>query len=193
MPMLTRTLALVFALSALLFTGCTDTLVEPEVGAATDQLVMSEELTTASKTGGSLTVEDVTGSTDAGDVFEGTLTINRFINEAGQLVAEGTLTGTLTDAAGDIIGSITDFPVNIPLTGTDATCDILHLELGPIDLDLLGLVVHVDQIVVDIDAESGEGNLLGNLLCAVANLFNNTNASLNAIANLLNNILGALG
>lgn len=49
-------------------------------------------------------------------------------------------------------------------------CEILHLELGPIDLNLLGLVVHVDQIVVDISAQPGPGNLLGNLLCAIAGL-----------------------
>jgi hypothetical protein len=63
--------------------------------------------------------------------------------------------------------------------------------LGPIDLNLLGLVVHVDKIVIDIDAQAGPGNLLGNLLCAVANLLNGT-GPLSAIANLLNQILSQL-
>jgi len=30
------------------------------------------------------------------------------------------------------------------------SCRILHLELGPLDLDLLGLVVHLDRVVLDI-------------------------------------------
>ena len=58
-----------------------------------------------------------------------------------------------------------------------ATCDILHLNLGPLDLDLLGLVIHLDEVVLDIVAESGAGNLLGNLLCAVAGLLDPPAAS----------------
>jgi hypothetical protein len=54
--------------------------------------------------------------------------------------------------------------------GAQATCDILHLVLGPLDLNLLGLVVHLDKVVLDIVAQSGAGQLLGNLLCAVAHL-----------------------
>ncbi|QSW97858.1 hypothetical protein [Haloterrigena alkaliphila] len=50
------------------------------------------------------------------------------------------------------------------------TCDILFLNLGPIDLNLLGLVVNISEITVNVDAQSGGGNLLGNLLCAVAGL-----------------------
>ena len=77
-----------------------------------------------------------------------------------------------------------------------ATCDILFLELGPLDLDLLGLVVHLDKIVLDIDAESGPGNLLGNLLCQVVGLLDQggpLNNLLNQLINLLNQILGQLG
>ncbi len=51
-----------------------------------------------------------------------------------------------------------------------AACDILHLVLGPLDLDLLGLQVHLDKIVLDIVAATGAGNLLGNLLCAITGL-----------------------
>ncbi|HYP29073.1 MAG TPA: hypothetical protein VE262_20350 [Blastocatellia bacterium] len=52
-------------------------------------------------------------------------------------------------------------------------------------------MVHLDRIVLDIDAQSGPGNLLGNLLCAVANLLNN-GGPLEGIARLLNQILGQL-
>ena len=53
-------------------------------------------------------------------------------------------------------------------------CQILDLVLGPLDLDLLGLVVHLDTVHLNITAQRGPGNLLGNLLCAVAGLLNNT-------------------
>jgi hypothetical protein len=55
-------------------------------------------------------------------------------------------------------------------TSNKATCDVLHLVLGPLDLNLLGLKVHLDKVVLDIVAVSGAGQLLGNLVCAVAHL-----------------------
>jgi hypothetical protein len=76
-----------------------------------------------------------------------------------------------------------------------ATCDILHLNLGPLDLDLLGLVVHLDKVVLDIVAQSGAGNLLGNLLCAVAGLLDpagGLGGLLGQLSGLLNQILGIL-
>jgi len=50
------------------------------------------------------------------------------------------------------------------------SCAILHLELGPLDLTLLGLEVVLDNcangpVTVDITGITGPGNLLGNLLC----------------------------
>ena len=40
----------------------------------------------------------------------------------------------------------------------------LHLDLGPIHLDLLGLVVDLNDLHLDVAAQPGSGNLLGNLL-----------------------------
>ena len=74
---------------------------------------------------------------------------------------------------------------------TAASCDILNLVLGPLDLNLLGLEVHLNQVVLDIVATTGAGNLLGNLLCAVAGLLDG-GAALGQIAALLNQILGIL-
>ena len=106
------------------------------------------------------------------------------------MAAVGTLAGTVTNAAGQTVGAIAR-NITLSLINVNATSDILHLELGPIDLNLLGLVVHVDKIVIDIDAQSGPGNLLGNLLCAVANLLN-TNGPVSTLSNLLNQILAQL-
>ena len=70
-------------------------------------------------------------------------------------------------------------------------CDILHLNLGPLHLDLLGLVIDLDEIVLDIVAVPGAGNLLGNLLCAVAGLLDG-GFDLGLISDLLNAILAIL-
>ena len=145
--------------------------------------------TTTTATAAGLTIP-VIGTVPGGGTFNGTLTVTRFIARNGELFAVGTLAGTVTNAAGAVLGSVLR-NVLLAVTNVTGTCDILHLELGPIDLNLLGLVVHVDKIVIDIDAQSGPGNLLGNLLCAIANLLNN-NGPLADIVRLLNQILGQL-
>jgi hypothetical protein len=127
----------------------------------------------------------VRGTTDDGDRFRGRMDIRRFVNRDGQVQAVGLLDGRMRDSSGDLIGRVTDKRVRMPVTSLqETTCDILHLELGPLDLDLLGLVVHVDKIVIDIDAVPGAGNLLGNLLCAIAGLLDPP-ASNAVLANLL--------
>ena len=50
------------------------------------------------------------------------------------------------------------------------TCPILSLSLGPLDLNLLGLVIHLDEVSTSPSTRGRAGNLLGNLLCAVAGL-----------------------
>ena len=47
-----------------------------------------------------------------------------------------------------------------------AICPILDLTLGPLDLNLLGLLVHLDKVHLVITADS-TGGLLGNLLCGL--------------------------
>jgi hypothetical protein len=124
--------------------------------------------------------------------FAGTFTPTQFVNQNGQLAAIGTVTGTLTDSLGAVVGTATQ-QATVPLA-VSGTCDVLHLDLGPLDLNLLGLVVHLDEVVLDITAQQGAGNLLGNLLCAVTGLLDNPgNGALNGIVALLNRILGALG
>jgi hypothetical protein len=126
-------------------------------------------------------------TSSATGTFSGVLTIAQFAVQNGQVVALGTLSGTLTDAAG-IVTQISENVV-LPLITATGSCQILHLELGPLDLNVLGVVVHLDKVVLDVSAQAGPGNLLGNLLCSVAHLLD-TNAALTAITNLLNIILG---
>jgi len=84
----------------------------------------------------------------------------------------------------------------IPLSRSDAVqaaaCDVLHLDLGPLDLNLLGLRVQLNDcnngpVVLDITATPG-GGLLGNLLCSLSNL-----SSTQKILSLLGDIASLLG
>ena len=74
---------------------------------------------------------------------------------------------------------------------TPTPCPILHLDLGPLDLNLLGLHVHLNEVVLDIEAIPGAGNLLGNLLCAIAGLLDGVDLS-GVLGNLLQNLIDAL-
>ena len=162
---------------------------------------------------GTLKTSKVTGHTDKGATFAGKYKVIRFVDRNGHLKAVGRLSGTLTKKSGatkDVAGRVR-MPVNMAATraanatsalpttsstvGTSVvSCDILHLVLGPLDLDLLGLVVHLDKVVLDITAVPGAGALLGNLLCAVVGLLDGTGiGGLSGIlANLLNALLGIL-
>jgi hypothetical protein len=142
------------------------------------------QTTQATKTS-ALTVP-VTGA-GGGGTFTGTMQIQRFATQNNQLVATGIVSGVFTSATGAATSVVQT--VTVPAAVTNATCDILHLDLGPLHLDILGLVVDLNRIVLDITAESGAGNLLGNLLCGVAGLLDNPGG----LAKLLNQILGILG
>lgn len=81
--------------------------------------------------------------------------------------------------------------------GFDRTCDILNLRIGPLHLDLLGLEIDLDNcnngpVRLDITAEEGPGNLLGNLLCALAGLLDSPLTPVGRINALLNDIRRAI-
>ncbi|MFD2361744.1 MULTISPECIES: ABC transporter substrate-binding protein [unclassified Arthrobacter] len=123
--------------------------------------------------------------------FVGTFTPTGFTTQNGQLAVTGLLSGTFTSVSGattQISQSLTTTVLSATTTPT-GTCDILSLVLGPLHLDVLGLVVDLNQVVLNITAQSGAGNLLGNLLCSVAGLLDG-GISLNSLATLLNRLLG---
>ncbi len=127
----------------------------------------------------------------------GSLRIDRFAVENGRLVA----IAAVRDATGQLLTTV-PLPVqNVNVAGGQASsmsfqqrrCRILHLELGPLDLNLLGLRIQLNRVVLDITAERGPGNLLGNLLCAIAGLLNGPTPNLQQIARRLNRLIGLLG
>jgi hypothetical protein len=139
---------------------------------------------TATPSTGSINVP-VTGTSPTAGAFTGTYTITGFKTVNGALSAVGTLTGTFANGT-----SLTNAQVAVPVTAATGSCQVLDLTLGPLHLDLLGLVVDLNQVHLTITAQQGAGNLLGNLLCAVANLLNGNQTT--GLSGLLNQILGQL-
>jgi hypothetical protein len=120
-----------------------------------------------------------------------TLTGTQVIN--GVMSTVGTLTGNVLGPGGVLLGTVSQ-TVSAPLQ-VSASCQILSLTIGAIHLDLLGLVIDLNPIVLNITAVPGVGNLLGNLLCAVANLLNQGGVIatlLTQLSSLLNQIIAAL-
>ena len=136
--------------------------------------------------------------------FDGTFTPRKFVQSGGKAVAQGTLAGTLTDSTGAVVGTVSK-AANFTLVGASqaatatrgsavpaVSCNVLDLILGPLDLNLLGLTVHLNQVVLHIVAVTGAGNLLGNLLCAVVGLLDGA-GQLGTLIATLNQILALLG
>lgn len=134
---------------------------------------------------------------DGDQRFRGHLSILEFKQKDQGIVAVAKLTGVLTeDGNKRRISRKLQVPVSVPGVAelqAQATCEILDLVLGPIDLNLLGLRLQVNRIHIRLTAQQG-GGLLGDLLCAIANLLNGGNplGQLAQIVNLLNQILGVL-
>jgi hypothetical protein len=142
----------------------------------------------------------VHGTADDGSELIGMFQLRRFQAQGGVLYAVGDVTGTL--GSGQVSRRNVRLPVGAASTPqaagpeglqavpTPGACSILSLDLGPLDLNLLGLRVALDEVVLLIEAVPGAGELLGNLLCAVAGLLDGGLGG--ALAGLLGNLLAAI-
>jgi hypothetical protein len=133
-------------------------------------------------------VVPLTGKTKDGKRFTGKYTIERFITRGNRLYSVGTVTGkvrnkrvrrknvrmpaTLANASAAAAKASQPPPLPLPPLPPGNACAILALDLGPINLPVLGLVVRTNQIQLRIDAVQGPGNLLGNLLCGITGILN---------------------
>lgn len=137
------------------------------------------------------------GTTSNGGTFQGTAQITGFAVDGNNVVAVGTITGLIngTQSIASTFSAVVgpaQAASTAPTAQAPTACQILNLVLGPINLNILGLVVSIpNPVVLNITAVPGAGNLLGNLLCSVANLLNGGGA-VQQIADLLNQILGIL-
>jgi hypothetical protein len=189
--LLLRRFSLVPVLASAVILGCVDT---APTGPA---LVPVNAEPAAARKGASLTsaVDQVVGATD----LDGTLRITRLgLSDEGQLLVSGVLSGTangipFTQAFSDVPATLSGAAA--PTSGSDeittmqagSGCDILLLDLGPLHLDLLGLEVDLAEVILDVTATAGAGNLVGNLLCAVVHLLDGP-AIFSSIINLLDRI-----
>jgi hypothetical protein len=128
--------------------------------------------------------------------------LTQFAGQTGQFVAVGYFhIDRFVSAAAGTANAVGELKVNIfqrdPVTNlltllqtiiqeitavlsANATCTVLELTLGPLDLSLLGLNIHLDQVHLLITADP-TGGILGQLLCSLAGL---------NLLEILNRILG---
>jgi hypothetical protein len=131
------------------------------------------------------------GTISTGGTFAGFFSIRSFAVADSQLAAQGMLIGTLTDATGTVLGPVNQ-EISLPVLAGPATCQVLHLELGPLSLDTQGGRAQVSRLVLEITPQSGPGTALGNHLCTAASSLAAGTGSLSAAVESLNQILGEL-
>jgi hypothetical protein len=161
--------------------------------------------------GARLTVP-ITGSIVSGGSFTGTLSLQRFAIREGRIVAVGAISGVATTPGATRSGL--QATVELPVTVSEAaavgaaqiekqryseqsssdarillvqTCGVLNINIGGNTIDLLGLIVALDPVVLDVSGDSA--GVLGNLVCQILALLNNVVG----LVGLLNTLLGALG
>jgi hypothetical protein len=163
--------------------------------------------TTVAKNDNGKMTSKIVGEASDGSKVRGSFTPLKFVKRDGKQKVRGVIDGVVVHADGSkekftAVRTVKVKSINgRSLSGLSpraaqgiGTCDVLHLVLGPLDLDLLGLQVHLDKIVLDIVAATGAGNLLGNLLCAITGLLDGGPLAglLGQLNTLLNRILGLL-
>ena len=105
----------------------------------------------------------VVGTTANGREVTGKFVPLKFSKKNGKVLVRGLVQGVVHNADGSTstfgvmrtmrVKSINGEPASGPRGCADrAACDILRLVLGPLDLDLLGLQVHLNRVVLDIVA-----------------------------------------
>jgi hypothetical protein len=98
-------------------------------------------------------------------------TIRKFVRHGNRLYAYGTAIARYIPESGAVTTSRQPFKAAVAVRGrhlaaAHTICPVLDLTLGPLDLNLLGLMVHLDRVHLTITADSN-GGLLGSLLCSL--------------------------
>ena len=163
----------------------------------------------------------LSGAGSGGVTFRGTVAVQRFaLNKLGEVVAIGAVSGSLSGPAGPI-GTSIYLPVAFPVTVRNVltaradrgrihpaslsapdygvrvilaqaeTCGVLHLDLGAVNLNLLGVAVTTTPVTIDINGDTA--GPLGNLVCAILNTVNTVVELVNLLNSLLGVVTGLLG
>jgi len=162
----------------------------------------------------------LSGAATGGLTFNGTVAVQRFVEQNGQVFAIGAVSGRLSGPTGPIGTSVSlpvAFPVHVsngltaraeggrinPASQSESeygvrvmlaqatTCGVLHLELGAVNLNLAGAVVTTTPVTIDINGDSG--GPLGNLVCTILATVDNVVGLVNLLNSLLGAVTGLLG
>jgi len=163
----------------------------------------------------------ITGVGTGGVTFTGTVAVQRFVQRNGQVFAIGAVSGSLSGPSGPIGTSIylpAAFLVHVGsgltaqaerglihpasfsptsyggarvILAQASTCGVLHLELGAVNLNLLGVVVTTMPVTIDVNGDTA--GPLGNLVCAILATLNNVVGLVNLLNSLLGLVTGLLG
>jgi hypothetical protein len=133
--------------------------------------------------------------------FTGTFSINRFEARGGAVVAVGMIRGSIAGAGSFIAGEVAA-PVTFSSASAAsaqsaarnaavaqqqaAACTPLTIDIGAMNLDVMGLTITTQPISLDLSGDSSAP--LGNLVCTIESTLNNVVG----LVNLLNQLLGAL-
>ncbi|MCA1828822.1 MAG: hypothetical protein LC689_18015 [Myxococcales bacterium] len=136
--------------------------------------------------------------TSAAGTFSGTFSINRFEVRNNAVfaigVVRGSLAGTGSTVAGEVAAPVTVGAASAAAGVSNAavaqqqatTCQVLHLDVGAINLNIQGLIVATQPISIDLSGDSSAP--LGNLVCTIESTLNNVVG----LVGLLNQLLGVL-
>jgi hypothetical protein len=128
--------------------------------------------------------------------FTGKVSIQKFEARGGAVVAIGMVSGSV-GARTVLVGPVA-LPVtlggdsqraaasNSVITQQQATCQVLHVAIGAVNLDVLG--VQVTTAPIDITLAGDSAGVLGNLVCTILETLNNVVG----LVDLLNQLLGVL-
>jgi hypothetical protein len=148
----------------------------------------------------------IVGHAAGGGTFAGTLSIQKFAVRDDQLVAIGMVSGTLTGPMGFTMGTTLTGPLALPVTVgprpaptpisivrreaviQQQLCDLVHIEVQPITIDVLGLQVTTLPLGLDLIADATGTNVLGHLVCTILETVGNVLG----LVDLLNALLGLL-
>jgi hypothetical protein len=162
----------------------------------------------------------LTGTAPGGATFKGTVAVQKFVEHDGQVFAIGVVSGSLSGPGGPLGTAVSlpaAFPVhvgNVPSARAErgnlhpaslsaahggarlmlvqaTTCGVLHLDLGAINLNLLGVIVTTTPVTIDINGDTA--GPLGNLVCAILATLNNVVGLVNLLNSLLGLVTGLLG
>jgi hypothetical protein len=130
--------------------------------------ISGSQVTAQGTSRGTSLLVPINGVADTGGMFTGALLIGRFAQQANNVAAVGTVTGTLIEAGTvrNLVMQVTlpvDFDAIRARLNTDAalaqaSCDVLHMELGSASMNVLGSTIGLNPVAFDITSTLQNAN-----------------------------------